>query len=320
MLQYPEEKPGVMIVLLGSQGTGKGTLFKLLAKIWEYSTLQVNDVKYIVENFNAAMESKYIICMDEALFVGDKAKLERLKSLVTEPTCRIEEKYQPARIIDSYHRFFAASNSDQFAHVERDDRRFLFLRVSDSKKCDLAYFRALNAELNNPSIIAAMVYDLLKIDLSNFSIRNKPNTQEHINQKIQSLIGFERYWLEVLQSGNFSGRDHDFYENWSASTFIPTKNLISRYTEFDKNANRFGSVQSHYLAAQIKKVCPSAFPKRNKDDSDKQVRGYLLPDIKIARKEFEQAIGGKIDWGDCDFGIDIDEILRPYLIEVGAHP
>ena len=34
MWQKPEEKPGIMIVLLGGQGSGKGTLFNLLQSIW----------------------------------------------------------------------------------------------------------------------------------------------------------------------------------------------------------------------------------------------------------------------------------------------
>ena len=34
MLQRPEEKPGVMVVLLGSQGTGKGLFFQILQRVW----------------------------------------------------------------------------------------------------------------------------------------------------------------------------------------------------------------------------------------------------------------------------------------------
>ena len=153
MLQYPEIKPGIMVVLLGAQGTGKGTFFKLLAGIWPRTTLVVNDVDHVIGNFNAVLEQNYVVCMDEALFSGDRKNSERLKSLITEPTCRIEQKYQPARIIDSYHRFIAASNSDKFAHVELDDRRFLFLKVSNSKKGDHKYFDSLITAINSPTII-----------------------------------------------------------------------------------------------------------------------------------------------------------------------
>ena len=115
MLQRPDEKPGVMIVFLSGQGTGKGTFYKMLERIWSRTTLQVSDIGEAIGQFNAALERNYIVCMDEALFHGDKKSLEKLKSLITEPKCRIEQKYQPSRTIDSYHRFFAASNHNHFA-------------------------------------------------------------------------------------------------------------------------------------------------------------------------------------------------------------
>ena len=48
MWQKPEEKPGVAIVLLGGQGTGKGTFFQLLANIWTRTTLQVSSVEHML--------------------------------------------------------------------------------------------------------------------------------------------------------------------------------------------------------------------------------------------------------------------------------
>ena len=141
MWQKPEEKPGIMIVLLGGQGTGKGTLFNLLQCIWSRTTLQVSAIEHVVGGFNAAMERNYIINMDEALFSGDKKSMDRLKSMITEPSIAIEQKYQPRRTIKSLHRFFAASNHDHFGNIELDDRRFVFLRVSEKRKGDHEYFK-----------------------------------------------------------------------------------------------------------------------------------------------------------------------------------
>ena len=156
MLQRPHEKPGIMIVFLSGQGTGKGTFYKLLDRIWSRTTLQVSDINEVIGTFNAALERNYVVCMDEALFAGDKKSLDRLKSLVTEPKCRIEQKHQPSRSIDSYHRFFASSNHEHFAHVDKDDRRFLFIRVSSVHKQDQIYFDAVNDALDNDDVIAAL--------------------------------------------------------------------------------------------------------------------------------------------------------------------
>ena len=129
MVQKPEEKPGIAIVLLGGQGTGKGVFGEMLRRIWPSSVLLSSDVKRIVAGFNADLERAYAVFLDEALFVGDKASTERLKNLITELYVQIEQKYEPSRMIRSVHRFFAASNNRHIADIDSDDRRCFFIEL-----------------------------------------------------------------------------------------------------------------------------------------------------------------------------------------------
>lgn len=290
MLQRPEDKPGIMIVFLSGQGTGKGRFYKLLGRIWPRTTLQVSDIGEVIGQFNAALERNYAVCMDEALFAGDKKSLDKLKSLITEPTCRIEQKHQPSRTIDSYHRLFAASNHDHFAHVDKDDRRFLFIRLSSVHKQDQIYFDAVNDALDNDDAIAAMMYDLVNLDLTGFNVRKRPITEEHLSQRLQSLGGFERYWYEVLQSGLFSS-----FKDWTKPEFISSSSLIDKYKEYDNNAGRFNPIQQQQISSTLKIMCPSAIPARKKI-LNTQERGYDLPNIDIARKEFELMLGTHLEW------------------------
>ena len=135
-LQHPEEKPGVIIILIGGQGTGKGTFGRILQKTWSATYLHVHDISSVTGNFNGSLERAFIVFMDEALFVGDRRASDALKSLITEPVIQINEKHQPARQSRSYHRFIAATNADHFKNTERDDRRDFVLRVSDARKGD----------------------------------------------------------------------------------------------------------------------------------------------------------------------------------------
>jgi hypothetical protein len=294
MLQRPSEKPGIMIVFLSGQGTGKGTFYKLLGRVWSRTSLQVSDIGEVIGQFNAALEHNYVVCMDEALFAGDKKSLDKLKSLITEPTCRIEQKHQPSRTIDSYHRLFAASNHDHFAHVDKDDRRFLFIRLSSVHKQDQIYFDAVNDALDNDDAIAAMMYDLVNLDLTGFNVRKRPITEEHLSQRLQSLGGFERYWYEVLQSGFFSS-----FKDWAKPEFISSSSLIDKYKEYDKNAGRFNPIQQQQISSTLKIMCPSAIPARKKI-LNTQERGYDLPNIDIARKEFELMLGTHLEWEDLE--------------------
>jgi len=92
-LQRPEEKPGVIIILLGGQGIGKGTLGRILQIIWSATFIQINNIDSVTGDFNAALERAFIVFMDEALFSGNRRASDTLKSLVTEETIHINEKH-----------------------------------------------------------------------------------------------------------------------------------------------------------------------------------------------------------------------------------
>ena len=296
MLQKPEEKPGICIVLIGGQGVGKGVFFKLLARIWGLTTLLVSDIDQVVGRFNAALERNYVIWMDEALFAGDKRSLNRLKSVVTEPQIRIEQKYQPSRTINSYQRFFAATNHEHFAHVEHDDRRFLFLRVSDVHKQDTEYFGTLCKSFHNGQSVEALVYDLMSRSLADFDVRSRPKSGEHLRQRLKSLENFERYWYEVLRQGEITGYEFPAID-WSEPVFVSTDTLLRSYKHTNKNAERYAMVQSEGIAETLRRVCPSANKSKSTEThSSARKRGYKLPHICVARQDFERHLGADIDW------------------------
>lgn len=299
MLQKPEEKPGIMIVLLGGQGTGKGTLFELLRAIWSQTTLQVPAVDHVIGQYNAAIERNYVLCMDEALFAGDKKNTERLKSFVSERTVTIEQKFQPRRTIGSFHRFFASSNNAHFAQVDADDRRFMILQVSDALKGNFPYWDEVHKAIADPAIISAMVHDLGSYNVDSFNVRARPKTKAHTDQKIRSLSGFDRYWHEVLQSGRFGPSVYpEPSGEWSAPCFVSTAGLMSGWKDCEKGQRQFGVRQSRDMHGAMKRLCPSAEQHRVKLRTGGHPRGYSLPSLPVARMEFARAMGGEIVWDD----------------------
>jgi hypothetical protein len=296
MLQLPHIKPGIMLILLGKQGTGKGLFFQILQRIWPRSSLLVSDINQVIGQFNAALERNYVIIMDEAMFSGDRKSQDRMKSLITEKTCHIEQKYQPSRTIESVHRFFASSNHEHFSHVEADDRRSLFVRVSDVHQGDQAYFDKLANAIDDDQVIAAMIHDLMLMDITTFDIRSRPPTIEHANQKLKSLQGLDRYWFEVLMRGNF-GLDRFSTDPWEKDGFIPTETLIRSFIDYDKRAQKFSATTSKEVSDVLTRLCPSSTRTRQAVFGKPQ-RGYKLPSLTIARKEFEQAYNCSVDWDD----------------------
>ena len=300
-LQRPWEKPGVMIILIGGQGIGKGTLARLLNRIWRATFLQISNVDSVTGNFNSSLERAYIVFMDEALFAGDRKAADSLKSLVTEPVIHINEKYQPARQTSSFHRFFAATNAEHFKNTERDDRRDFPLRVSEARKGDWGYWKALNHEIDNGGT-EAMVHDLLAMDLSEYEVRAKPDTKELLEQKLKSLGAIPRWWHEALCCGElFAGND------WPE--FISTEDIIAGVVDM-AGGKIYRKPAAIDVAQEFAKLCPSATKGQKKDGLSGRRRGLCLPPLEQARAEFDQYIGGPVKW-DVSPSTDVDTSQAP---------
>ena len=293
MLQFPKEKPGVMIVLSSGQGTGKGALFNVIQRIWQTTALFASRIDSVVGQFNSALERSYVVLLDEALFSGDRKAQDCMKSLITERVCRVEAKYQPSRQVESIHRFFATTNHEQFGSTASDDRRHAFFRVSEWRRGDGAYFSDLFKSIEDDNIISALIYDLLHHDLTEFDVRDRPITKDRAEQVLKSLTGFENYWYQVLDSELIDPYG-DGFAKYNGG-FVPS-------SIFAKESNRlFTNKPLSY--GEIKKciaiLCPSAQSvcrKANKKST--QQRGYDFPPIDIARDEFAHALDVNIKWGD----------------------
>jgi len=296
MIQKPEEKPGIMIVILGEPGTGKGTFFNLLQKIWARTTLLVTDIEHVVAGFNGVLERNYIVFMDEVNLKGQNKAMEKLKSFITESTITIEQKYQPRRNLDSIHRFFAVTNRKHFGNIELDDRRFVFLHTSNKFKGNYKYFKKLYDAIDCPKEIGSLYYDLISKDISQFNVSLKPKTKELLKQKLKSLNGFSRYWYEVLNLGYLDlGDRNQSLIGWDKPFFISSISLIEHFKLFQLSSRNFESIQSDDISNGLIKWCSkSSYQRINKDG--KQIRGYHLPSLKEARELFEIVIGDKINW------------------------
>jgi len=276
-----------MIILLGGQGIGKGTLGRIFQRIWTATYIQVNNISLVTGNFNASLERAYIVFMDEALFVGDRRASDRLKSLVTEPEILINEKFQPGRQIKSYHRFIAATNADHFKNTERDDRRDFTLRVSESRKNDHQYWKDLYYEIDNGGT-EALVHDLLAMDLSDFNVRQKPNTKELIEQKINSLGPIAHWWYECLLQGSI----FDDEEKWQE--FVSTIKAIEGIMAV-AGGRIYRRPGPRDVVQEMKKLCPSA-KHWQKQVNGIRNRGFILPNLEQARDEFAEYLDGPVDW------------------------
>ena len=303
MLQKPEEKPMVAVILLGGQGIGKGALYTLIKTIWPFTVRQVHSIGEVIGRFTAAaLEQSLGVWMDEALFSGDKKSTDRLKALITEDRITIEEKYQPAKTMQSFHRIFGASNHEHFAPTDRDDRRFFFLKVNEGWKQDASKFNPLFAAYSDEYTVPAFVHYLLNLDISTFNpATDRPRTTEHAKQKILSLEGLDRFLYEVLQAAEIPESTRLYgrvAKEWNDKLVIATEDMRDAMREFDRGAEKYRPISTSQLKPTLRRIFPSARDERIIDGKSR--RGIHLPGIQQAREDFERHIGCTIEWEPVD--------------------
>lgn len=94
--------------------------------------------------------------------------------------------------------------------------------------------------IDEPAVIAAMVHDLHQLDLTAFRVRARPKTAEQGEQKLRSLSGFNRFWLEVLQSESFPVKDSTLPPHlWDGAEFVSTSALRTSSRHYETGIRQF---------------------------------------------------------------------------------
>lgn len=187
--------------------------------------------------------------------------------------------------MESYHRFFLATNSTHLKHTERDDRRDLSLRVSERYKGDHDYWTRVHADVEANA--GAFLKYLMGVDLTDFNVRQKPATKELLEQKLQSLEGTERWWFDCLVSGVVGE-----WGQWPE--FIATRQAIDVMMK-TPGIRIYERPIAHKFVRALTDLCPNAKQEQRRQDGTRQ-RGLRLPSLEEARKAFEAWIGAEIEW------------------------
>ena len=212
MIQFPKEKPGVAVVLRSdAQGVGKSCFADYVGSLLGRHFRTVTHGRHIHGNFNSHLKDTLMLFGDEAVWGGDRRTESILKQLITEPNMIIEMKGKDVFEVRSYLRLMLATNSEWAAPVGLTDRRYFVLNVSNSRKNDHNFFKRLIYEQNHGGI-EALLQVLMDFDLSDFEVRNIPETPARLDQKFLSMEPIEKWWLEILSNEDFliGGKILDF--------------------------------------------------------------------------------------------------------------
>jgi phage/plasmid primase-like uncharacterized protein len=231
--QNPGRQAEVALVFRGLKGTGKGTLGNAMCRTFGPHGLQISNGKHLVGSFNMHMSQCTFLFADEAYWPGAKEGEGALKRLITEPTLTIETKGVDLFAVANRLHVMIAGNDPWLVPASGDERRFAVNDVSDHRRGDQAYFRALYAEMNNGGL-AAMLHDMLAFDLKRWHPRyDVPQSDALQKQKAMSRKGVDAL-VEIIATEGSVPCSHLLYRDIAVTTgegagkgfYAHAKNLV----------------------------------------------------------------------------------------------
>ena len=262
--QHGRNRVKVALVLLGGQGSGKGTMISNFGEIFGQHFLHVGSMDRVTNpsGFNLHMMDKVLVYINECLFGGDKKSMNVMKYMITEDTMEVEGKYMNSFTGKSNLKFMISSNEDFVVPVEHDGRRYMIVDISNEfvgKDSDW-YFTPLFDQWNDggkENFYKFITNDRM-IDKSNEInyITDRPQTTGRSDQLLQTepLLA---YFHSLLIRGGHRVRDsqsrgwsvlkwsetddnriyltdqiyedyHDFCRSQKIGKFIQTKNQLGK--------------------------------------------------------------------------------------------
>ena len=284
MVQKPEEKPGVAVVLQGGQGTGKGSMVRPLGEMIGHHYFYAGNPEAVAGKFNSHMENTVLAFADEAFF-ADKKAANALKSMITEPVQSIERKNVDLFMTASYSRIIMATNHENAIRVETDDRRYFILQVSEDKKGNHEYWDQYNDWSENIPLAGMLLYYLQSRDINKYNPRIAPCTEALVEQKIHGLEPPMQFLFNALNNGCFVRN-----APWPAR--LLSSEIRDYFKEFlEKEQIKFLAEPSMVLGKKLSKLGCIRDKNRGKNSN-----GYEFPSLEQARKKFEEILKGSIEW------------------------
>ena len=126
-IQNPGWVPGVCVVFVGPEGTGKSKLSELLEEIFGVGLQVVTDPKDIAGTFNSRLRDAEVIFVDEAAAVSDSVTQGIINARITGKWHKSEAKYESQEQARNHAWIIVASNNEIVFKTREDARRYLMI-------------------------------------------------------------------------------------------------------------------------------------------------------------------------------------------------
>lgn len=169
IIQYPDYKTNINIVVVGKEGTGKSFLNDFFRNkiLGEELSSQTDDTDDLFSRFSNIYVKKLFIQIDEISNEDfSKKKLDKLKNIITSKTIKYEKKGFDPIIINNFCNTIMTTNHNFSIPITQNDRRNVFFKCDDTYLGNHKYWNDLHNHLNSNEVARAFYEYLLNYDLS----------------------------------------------------------------------------------------------------------------------------------------------------------
>jgi hypothetical protein len=292
---------GVAVALLGDQGAGKGIFVRTYGSLFGEHFAHIANGDQLTGRFNATIGKSCLVFLDEAVWAGDKKGEGVLKGLITEPSLSLEAKFRDPIMVTNRLRIIVASNNEWAVPAGIGDRRWLILNVDNSYAGTNhgAYFDALGSEIESGGA-AAMLCDLLAMDLSTFNVRAVPRTAAKAQQQALSLPTVEAWVFQVLQEGAIEHRNQSGPSDkreWQGNGLTVGKDFaFSAYEDFSSRRREYRAAGKSMWAKRLFALLGPHLTNTRPTGEQSRTRSFQFGLLGACRQRFAAQIGADFEW------------------------
>lgn len=328
-VQHPAVKPGSAIVLIGRQGTGKSTFYR----IWK-AILGDSNAAYLGGGLNSAFND----VMVKSLLIGwdefeinhhkDVKEYNQLKTWITEPRISVNPKGKPAFEVNSYHRFVFTSNSLRPISLPPEDRRFFIYSIGEGLRESKAFFTKLYTIIDPAHTYAQPIPEHERLaalngfmqwlktstittnplEVLSTSVKREMATSSALVMEIfrqmydeQELPSFISEFMDPLDAAKFGKEPVRLPQMRFGQA------MERHYGRKHADAMEVKLLKKYFMAIAANGVDTKTYNLRYMENNamvTKIGKAYVLPPIQEGRRILEEIYGAKIGWSTSNLVYD----------------
>jgi hypothetical protein len=244
ILQRPESKAEVAILLFGEEGCGKGMILEFLrSKVFgKHCTAQTGSIMLdVFDRFANKVAGNVLIQVDE---LGEVHALARhLKNFITADTFRYEKKGKDTIDIPNMATLIFTTNEAETLFISAKDRRYAMFQCAELDKVDRDYIPKFVEYLERPHMPQVVAQYLASVDLSKYTKgingaprltfqKTRPFTKFYNECRKQNLPLLSRFLSALINSqyGTLNTTADGLVE-------MEAKSFLEEYTKYYETAS-----------------------------------------------------------------------------------